>query len=318
MNRNALFADTHSFVKLLFVLFISFSSFLIFFFIAKFFAYWFFGLPLFDFTSYIDISNKENIELLKFFQVVEHTGMFIIPAIIAGVLMYYQSPDYTGLRIHRIPGILPIITSVLAMIAVVPVINTLAEINSSLDLPDAVGPVEDWMKKMEDQAENITTAFLNVESIPGLLFNIFLIAVIPAIGEEFLFRGVIQRIFIDWTKNIHAGILITSICFSAFHFQFYGFIPRMALGILLGYLFVWSRSMWLPVIAHFANNAFAVLLYFFYRDEFVKKEIDSLGTSAETIHVFIMGLALSGLLFYGVFVQTKKYRKIENLRNHEL
>ena len=88
--------------------------------------------------------------------------------------------------------------------------------------------------------------------------NILIIAIMAGIGEELMFRGVIQKILIGWTKDIHLGILYTAIIFSTIHFQFYGFVPRMILGMVLGYLYIWSKSLWVPVIAHAINNALTV------------------------------------------------------------
>src|SRR5207344_1198984 len=99
-------------------------------------------------------------------------------------------------------------------------------------------------------------------SVLSLAINLFIIAFLPALGEELFFRGMMQKLFSQLTKNNHLAIIITSIIFSAIHLQFYGFLPRMVLGIFLGYLLVWSGSLWLPILAHFVNNASAVLFTF--------------------------------------------------------
>ena len=110
------------------------------------------------------------------------------------------------------------------------------------DVSRLSGGIEKWMKDAEESAAEITKAFLDVKTIPGLVFNVFMIAFLPAVGEELLFRGIIQRIFTDMTKSHHWGIWISAILFSAMHFQFYGFVPRVLLGALFGYLLVWSGS----------------------------------------------------------------------------
>src|SRR5690606_2422366 len=119
-----------------------------------------------------------------------------------------------------------------------------------------------WMKVQELQMEKITEKILQVTSFSGLLLNLLVIAIIPAIGEELLFRGCLQPVFHRWTKNIHIAIWITAIIFSAIHVQFYGFIPRMLMGAVFGYMLYWGRSIWLPIIAHFINNATAVIYTF--------------------------------------------------------
>jgi len=155
----------------------------------------------------------------------------------------------------------------------------------------AVG-IETWMKNAEEQAGELTEAFLKVETVGGLLFNIFMIAFLPAIGEELLFRGVIQRIFTRWTQNVHWGIWISAILFSALHMQFYGFIPRMLLGVLFGYLLVWSGSMWLPIIAHFINNGVAVVIMYLVDKELLNPELEVIGSTSDSYYLAAVSLVL--------------------------
>ena len=84
-------------------------------------------------------------------------------------------------------------------------------------------------------------------------------AVAAGITEEFLFRGALQRIIGKWTYNHHIIIWSAAIIFSTFHMQFFGFLPRMLLGAYFGYLLYWTRNIWIPVFAHFVNNAIAVI-----------------------------------------------------------
>jgi len=117
---------------------------------------------------------------------------------------------------------------------------------------------------MEDAAEVMVEKFMKVEGVSGLMFNIFMIAVLPALGEELMFRGVIQRIFSNLTRNHHWGIWISAFLFSAMHMQFYGFLPRIVLGAMFGYLLVWTETMWVPILALFVNNDMGVVGYFLF------------------------------------------------------
>jgi len=101
-----------------------------------------------------------------------------------------------------------------------------------------------------------------MDSFGSFLLNMLMVAVIPAVGEELLFRGVIQKLLQKLVNNAHLAIIITAILFSAMHFQFYGFLPRWIMGIILGYLFYWSGNIWYPIIAHFLNNGFQVLMVY--------------------------------------------------------
>ena len=119
-----------------------------------------------------------------------------------------------------------------------------------------------------------------------------MVAVLPAIGEELLFRGVIQKIFINWTKNAHWGIWISAILFSAMHLQFYGFVPRMLLGVAFGYLLVWSGSMWLPIAAHFFNNGIAVIAMYLIDKGLLSPEVETFGTTSDSYYSVAISVVL--------------------------
>ena len=158
----------------------------------------------------------------------------------------------------RTPNLIILALGVMAIISISPLIDVLSTWNQGLQLPESLRSIEDWMINTEKAAEVATNTLLNTDSWGGFVMNIIIIAIMAGIGEELMFRGVIQKILIGWTKNIHLGILYTAIIFSAIHFQFYGFVPRMILGMVLGYLYIWSKSLWVPVIAHAINNALTV------------------------------------------------------------
>lgn len=158
----------------------------------------------------------------------------------------------------RTPNLIILALGVMAIISISPLIDVLSTWNQGLQLPKSLRSIEDWMINTEKAAEVATNTLLNTDSWGGFVMNIIIIAIMAGIGEELMFRGVIQKILIGWTKNIHLGILYTAIIFSAIHFQFYGFVPRMILGMVLGYLYIWSKSLWVPVIAHAINNALTV------------------------------------------------------------
>jgi hypothetical protein len=173
-----------------------------------------------------------------------------------------------------------------------PFVNFIGEMNANMNLPNWLSGVEEWMRDAEEKAAQLTTAFLNVDSYWGLLFNLFMIAFLPAIGEELLFRGVIQRIFTNMTHNHNLGIWISAILFSALHMQFYGFVPRMLLGVLFGYLLVWSGSMWLPILAHFLNNGIAVIAMFMIDKEMLSPKVEEVGSTSESYYMAAISLGL--------------------------
>ena len=170
-----------------------------------------------------------------------------------------------------------------------------------MKLPEALSGIENWMRTMEDAAELMVEKFMKVETMPGLFFNIFMIGMLPALGEELMFRGVIQRIFTNWTKNYHWAIWITAFLFSAMHMQFYGFLPRMVLGAMFGYLLVWTRTMWVPIVAHLANNTMGVMGYFLINKGVVTKDVDELGAGPGQVSLVIISVILTGLLLFLIY-----------------
>jgi membrane protease YdiL (CAAX protease family) len=116
------------------------------------------------------------------------------------------------------------------------------------------------MIEKEDKADNLIDMLVVSNTFWVMILNLITIALIPAIAEEMIFRGVFQKIFNNLFKSGHIAIWVTAFIFSAIHFQFFGFIPRFILGLVFGYLFYWSGSLWLSIISHFVNNAFPVIM----------------------------------------------------------
>ena len=197
------------------------------------------------------------------------------------------------LKMDKKPYGLSVLLSVAIVYAASPLVNLLGLWNAELALPEWLSGIETWMRSSEDAAAKLTELFVKADSMNALFVNILIIGVLPAIGEELLFRGVIQKILLDWTRNKHLAIWITAILFSALHLQFFGFLPRMFLGALFGYLFVWSGNLWLPVLAHFINNTTAVIAYYYYHNGQLDIDPDTIGTGdgavvAGLLSVFVM------------------------------
>lgn len=241
-----------------------------------------------------DYTSAETIKILKFFQFIQSTGLFIIPPLVFAYLVYPTVWGY--LRLNNFPAMKVLLLAVVAGIFFLPFSNLLGWFNSFLELPPFMSGIESWMRSAEDTASEITTAFLNVNTVDGLLINIVLIAVIPAIGEELLFRGVLQRVFSEWTKSCHWGIFISAFIFSAIHLQFYGFLPRLFLGLFFGYLLEYSRSLWIPVLTHFINNFAGVLLSFFIAKDIFPQSANDFGMTSGTWFFGIIGGLGGGII----------------------
>ncbi|MBN1925043.1 MAG: CPBP family intramembrane metalloprotease, partial [Prolixibacteraceae bacterium] len=245
--------------------------------------------------------STSDVQFLKYLQLIQSVGLFIVPSIIlAG--MYKDNPGQF-LQLEKKPFPLSVLLAVCIVIAVSPFINITGLLNSKMSLPEWMSGIETWMRNSEENAEQLTKLFLNTKTTGGLLFNIFMIGMIPAIGEELLFRGIFQRIFVQWTRNKHLGVWIAAILFSALHFQFYGFIPRALLGVMFGYMLILSGNLWLPVIAHFINNTVAVIAYYLYNNGTIGINPDELGNNSEYGIAGIVSL----LVVIVLFIMLKRY-----------
>ena len=240
----------------------------------------FYGVNLTEMQNLMqDPSNPKSISVLKFYQTFQSIGVFIIPPFIVAWFLHDHPSIF--LRYHKKPDF----KSVLFVIAIIcfsnPLINWLIEINSKLSLPEWMSSVEIWMRNSEDQATQITEAFLSTTSLTTLFTNIAMIGILPAVGEELLFRGIIQQLFKKKFGNAHAAIWISAAIFSALHMQFLGFLPRLVLGAMFGYMLEWSGTLWLPVIAHFINNSTAVVAYYLMQKGLIGNGIDKTGTLSD-------------------------------------
>ena len=183
--------------------------------------------------------------------------LFILPALCAAYLFGGNPVKY--LQADRSPGIGAVIGIVLCMLFSIPMMNLIIEWNESIILPEALSNIENWLKAQEASAQEMTRHMLQMSNIGDLTIMILIVGVLTGIGEEFVFRGIVQRLFLEKFRNRHIAVWTTAIIFSAIHFQFYGFVPRMLLGAFFGYLLVWSGNIWLPVTAHALNNSLSVI-----------------------------------------------------------
>lgn len=257
-----------------------------------------FGIQLFgEDMSLLQNPNFEHIRSLNLILIFcQHLGAFILPAVIFWQRMSRRNIHYFT---FSKPNTTMLWLGVGAMVAAIPTIGMLAGWNESFTLPAGMEELEKSLRSLENAATQVTETVLFTNSIGGLLVNILFIALIPALGEELLFRGIIQQIFGKWSQNPHLGIWLAAALFSALHMQFYGFVPRFLLGGMLGYLFWFSGSIWVPIAAHFANNAIAIILTYFIHNEVFSESLASYGSNTEDwLGVLISLILVASCLFY--------------------
>jgi membrane protease YdiL (CAAX protease family) len=199
-----------------------------------------------------------NIGFLRYLMIMQDICLFIVPSVIILVLF---KPAYEKKFVDlRIPGINEVALVILLAFCLFPVTSFTGELNSGMHLPGWLSEVEKWMVEKEDIAGKLLGLLITSDTFWVMGLNLLMIAVLPAIGEELIFRGVFQKIFYGFFRSGHPAIWITALIFSTLHFQFFGIIPRFILGLVFGYLYFWSGTLLLPVIAHFINNAVPVIL----------------------------------------------------------
>jgi membrane protease YdiL (CAAX protease family) len=218
-------------------------------------------------------------------------GLIIVPALFIkksqnlSVNVFFQRPFY-------LTGAIMVVCIVLTFLVVD---SPIATWNESLKFPEWMSSFEEWARRWEDDLRKLTQYVTKFDSIGALILGFVVIAIIPAIGEEFVFRGIIQRDVLRGTGNVHLAIWLTAIIFSAFHIQFFGFFPRMLLGALFGYLYHWSGSLIMPMLAHFLNNGMIVIALYLYQQGHINVDLEkpeAASWQAVLMSVFVLGVLL--------------------------
>jgi membrane protease YdiL (CAAX protease family) len=250
-----------------------------------------------DYGRGYDYSDPASVTFLKYLQAVSQIGVFILPAL-AYAWLYNRKP-LAYLELNKRIRVYPLFISILAIVVAVPAVNFLVTWNEQMSLPGFMDGIERWMREMESRAVEMTDAFLRVNTVSGLLGNLFIIGLLAALGEELLFRGVILKMLSESLRSIHIAVILSALLFSAFHGQFYGFVPRMVLGMLFGYIFIWTRSLWVPIVLHFLFNSVSVVVAFLFEKGVMDTNYEEFGESSAPWMIglsVVFTMALLGVL----------------------
>ena len=226
---------------------------------------------------------------LLFMQGVQTIVLFGVTALV-GVWLTERENPFNQMSLNRRLSFNQVLISFFFAVAALPLIAMLAEWNKGMEFPSFLASVEEMMRQMEESAKVLTERFLNTSSVGMLFINLFVMAFLPAMCEEMLFRGWLQRILVA-RVNYHVAIWMVAFVFSAIHFQFYGFVPRMLIGAALGYLYCYTGSLWAPIIAHFTNNAMAVVTAFLSYNGYTSIDFDLIGTG-DTWYLSVASVAV--------------------------
>ncbi len=251
-------------------------------------------LTLFAMGVWLLVSGgSQTTASLKWLQLLQTTATFLLPPVLCAWFWDADRRPFTWLRMDTKADGSLFALAIALMVCAIPAINLLADLNGRISLPACLADWEQHLREMEEAAALLTERFLQADNIGGLLINLGLMALLPALSEELSFRGTLQQLLGDK----HMAIWITAIVFSAIHMQFYGFIPRMLMGAMFGYVFVWTGSLWVPVVMHLVNNGLAVIIYYFYGQN---NSADTIGTGT-TWWLGVLSLVITSLgllIFY--------------------
>ena len=257
-------------------------------------------LTMVAFGVWFFLPNRDGLVGMKWLQLLQSVATFLLPAL-AGAYLWSNTP-MQWLHLDSKPSWQEALAAVVIMLLAIPGINLLSAWNQQMVLPEWMSGIEQWMRMQEDAAAQLTEQFLRVDTVGGLLVNIGLMALLPAVGEELTFRGVVQGMF---TRNRHVAIWATAAIFSFVHLQFYGFLPRMLMGAMFGYMLWWTGSLWVPMLMHFVNNCAAVVVAFWaynYLEEGSAEMLDTIGTEDTILlGVFSICIVLIMMVMYGYF-----------------
>lgn len=218
----------------------------------------FLGIGLFQFGDQGSAPLTTQPGPMRILQFISALGIFLLPSLAMGWLCSFDLKKYLFIRRIDDPRIWLLVLFSILLLS--PAITLLGMFNQQMNLPDFLQPVENWMRAQEEGAEKLTLLLIGEHpDLLTLFLNLIVIAVTAGLTEEFMFRGVLQRVLEKWTSSPYLVIWSAAFLFSAFHLQFFGFIPRLLLGAYFGYLLYWGKSIWLPVFAHFVNNAVIVI-----------------------------------------------------------
>tara|TARA_Y100000816_G_scaffold206500_1_gene152504 strand:- start:1000 stop:1857 length:858 start_codon:yes stop_codon:yes gene_type:complete len=204
-------------------------------------------------------------------------------------------------KVKLLPIIMVIFTTVFFIILNAPVI----EWNKSISFPSFMSSFESWALLKEKQLESLTIYLVSFKNNFEYLIGIIAIAIIPGFCEEYFFRGVLQKNLKLLLKNAHIAILLSSLLFSAFHLQFYGFFPRFFLGVFFGYLFYWSGSLMYPVIAHALNNFLSLTVFYAASSGLFGEDIDVSVNSSPEIPLALIAFSIIIFIFLVVILKEK-------------
>jgi membrane protease YdiL (CAAX protease family) len=264
-------------------------------------VYFMYGADIFNNLDELTGTKPQYLPAQRVFLTAQQFGLFLFPALLLAKTERQRLNVFYG---FKRPELQLFFIVLLIMICSLPVMELIVNFNQKMTLPVQFKAIEQWMKAAEEQGMETTKALLKMDNIGIFLINLGMIALLPAVAEELMFRAGVQRIFGRMFQNPHVAIWFSAFIFSAIHMQFYGFLPRLCLGAAFGYLYFWSGSLWYAIFGHFINNAYAVCAAWY-----MQKNNIPLSEADKTINVAWYGYIISAVMTVLLFQYFKKQTK---------
>lgn len=248
-----------------------------------------FSIVLGTIITIINGSDLQDLKNLQITQIISGVVGFLMPAVVYAMLVQEKPWNYLGFK--KIPTWS--LLGIVAMFTIIPFLSLVTDWNDSISFPESMSAIEEQMRSLQARSEEVIKLFIGQGS---LFSSLMIVALLAAVSEELLFRSVIQKGLIKLFKNAHVAIIVTALVFSAFHGDFFGFFPRLILGIMLGYMFWMSDSIFPSMLMHFVNNATIVILYYLNTRGFIDIDVEHFG-STSNILVIILSLITTMAIF---------------------
>ncbi|MRG46594.1 CPBP family intramembrane metalloprotease [Chitinophaga sp. SYP-B3965] len=232
-------------------------------------------------------NNPGFLYAMKLFQVIYSVVAFLVPGLLFAYLTHPEPATYLGLK--QKPRFFQLLLALLIMFCSLPLVGAMSEWNGTW-------PISQSLRDLEESLAEQTKRLLYMPDIGSMLLNLFMLALLPAVAEEVLFRGVVQRILTPMVKNGWLAAIITGVLFSAIHFQFLGFMPRFLLGFLMGAIYFVTGNLWLSIAGHFLNNGLQVVLVYLYQIKLIS--YDATKDEHVPLYFVFVSLGVTGILLW--------------------
>lgn len=233
-------------------------------------------------------TGTRNFYLLS--SAVQSILLFGVPALLMYV-MTSHSVWKSRLCLSKKASIADYFRAIIIFLVFIPGMDYVAKLNQQVHFP--IAEMEQTFRNWENSAQEMTQILLNTDSFGGMLLGVIVIGIITGLCEELFFRGALQGLFVRSGMNKHIAVWSAATIFSLAHFQFYGFVPRLLLGVILGYLLVWSGSIWVPALIHAINNSAVVVIAYIENCYPAVKNAENLDNESWFVWVAILSIALT-------------------------